>query len=170
MHIVLTPAQAVTLHGWLNPREMLTWQDVVNNENITFTHCRACNISLKNLHKIQGTIAPWLEHGAVTMGQAVEMSEFWEVNLIPDFHVDLSDVLSMQLTPEQLRKVSVTYDALLNLGMTPATMQLFGFTLTQWMNIGLQRKHLQYMTDAHIVTLFGMTRQNCECAFAIQQK
>lgn len=167
VQIQLTSGQAVTLHGWMKPRDTLTWQDIMDNENLTFDLCRKCSIQPKQLHKLQPDILSWIQDGGVTLKNVPEMKDIWTINLVKDFKADLADILNLKSSCEELQKMQVTYDCLLALGMTPATMQLFGFTLMNWHMLGLTREHLRYMTDAHIVTLFATSRQNCESSLSM---
>ena len=64
----------------------------------------------------------------------------------------------MHWTPEILKQLNVTYDQLRVRGMTPVVMQHFGFTLSQWMNLGFHEDHAANMDDESTQVLFEMRR------------
>lgn len=163
--ITLTAGQSVSLHGWLSPRQTLTWRDVCDNETITFEKCRACNISLKQLHQLQSDVKQWVAHGSVSFRHAYDMHRIWQINPLADMKADLADILSMQWGSETIRSLNITYTDLRRVGMTPETMQLFGFTLAGWTSLGFTPSDLNVITDAQIAALFGMTRQMVQSCF-----
>ena len=162
MPISLTPGQAVFLHGWWNPVGTLSWSDVVAKDSITFDRCRAANLSPKQLHALQADISAWVQHGGVTIRHAAEMADHWRFHALRDLKADLADVLAQRFSSQTLRKLGVTYDDLLAIGMSPESMVFFGFTVLGWTNLGFTRQHLRSFSDAQIHVVFALTRPAAE--------
>jgi hypothetical protein len=165
MPIRLTPGQSVYLHGWFTPLETLSWGDVVAKPAITFDRCRSANLSLAQLHALQPDGAEWVRHGEVGLRHAEDMAGLWGLHPLADLRADLADLLALRPASAALRKMGVTYDDLVGVGMTPETMVLFGFTALGWASLGLRRGHLAHFTDAQIHYVFGLTRAAAEHCF-----
>jgi hypothetical protein len=165
MPVRLTPGQSVYLHGWWTPLETLSWGDVVAKEAITFDRCRAANLSLAQLHALQPDGAEWVRHGGVGLRHAEDMAALWRLHPLADLRADLADLLALRPASAALRKMGVSYDDLVGVGMTPETMVLFGYTALGWASLGFRRSHLALFTDAQIHYVFGLTRAAAEHCF-----
>eukprot|EP00961_Rhodomonas_salina_P296281 3936202-Rhodomonas_salina.1 len=150
MPLQLSPGQAVTLHGWLRPRQTLRWADVVDSPHITYDRCRVARLAPKSLQQLQPSVPEWIAHGGVLLAHAPELAGVWDFDLVTDFRVDLADVLSMRWHADTLRRLRVTYEDLVGIGLTPETMHLFGFSLLGWASLGFRCAHLAALGDAHI--------------------
>jgi hypothetical protein len=56
-------------------------------------------------------------------------------------------------------KMGVTYDDLLELGLTPDTMTLLNYTLMMWATMGFRRQHAEVIPPNTLYRLFGLTKQ-----------
>lgn len=162
MPITLTPGQAVSIHGWATPRLSLRWRDVADRHDLTYGLCRKLGLTPRDLHRLQPSIAEWVQHGAAGVEHALEMHELWDLHPIRDLRADLADILSLRWGSETLARMRVTYEDLIQAGMTPATMRLFGLTVAGWISLGFSRQHLATMTDADVHAVFLLTRQEVE--------
>jgi hypothetical protein len=158
MRIVLTAGQAVLAHGWWKAREFLTWGDVLNNEKLTFAYLKEnLGISEQNLYNLQPDLQSWIKTRKAVLKDCPMMT-LWNAHPISDFAADLADLISMRWQAEQYKKMGVFYDNLLELGLTPETMILFGFTLMNWMQIGFTKTHCEVLPDHITYRLFSMTK------------
>lgn len=158
MRIVLTAGQAVLAHGWWKAREYLTWGDVLNNEKLTFEYLNTTlGISEYSLHNLQPDLQAWIRASRAKIEDCPLMS-LWDAHPIKDFGADLADLVRMRWQVEQYKKMGIFYDSLLELGLTPETMILFGFTLLNWMQIGFTKKHCEGIPEHIINRLFTMTK------------
>ena len=165
MPLRLTPGQSVFLHGWWAPSETLSWSDVVAKDAITFDRCRAAKLTLKQLHDLQPDGAAWIRHGGVTLAHAADMADLWHVHPIRDLRADLADIIAMRPPSATLRRMGVSYDDLVAVGMSPETMVLFGYTTLGWATVGFRQHHLANFSDAQIYHLFALTRPSAEQCF-----
>jgi hypothetical protein len=66
----------------------------------------------------------------------------------------------MHWPQEALARMGVDYEELLGLGLTPETMNLFGYTLMMWASVGLRRAHAEAIPANTLFRLFGMAKQD----------
>jgi hypothetical protein len=165
LQMQLTPGQSTFIHGWFTPKPSLRWNDVVESPGITFARCKQANVSLRQLYQLQPDVSEWIRFGGVTLDNVAEMHETWDIDVFRDFKADLADVLRFRWGSEVLRRIHVTYERLIENGMTAETMRMFGFTLLGWINLGFKQAHIQGFTDLQIISVFGMTRQVAESCF-----
>jgi hypothetical protein len=59
-----------------------------------------------------------------------------------------------------LTRIGVDYEELLTLGLTPETMNLFGYTLMMWSSIGFRRAHAEAIPVNTLFRMFGMAKQD----------
>lgn len=160
----LSPLQAVNIFGWLRPRRVLRWTDVVDSESITFSSLREVGLSNKQLFSLQPDVAEWVKHGGVVLQDAVVMKE-WNVHPIRDMKADLGDLMALHWSAASLRSMNVSYSDLVSLGLGPDNMHMFGYTLLGWHSLGLTYQDVKKMTDAQIARVFCTTRQVTEKCF-----
>ncbi len=165
MKIPLTPGQMVTIHGWMTPKETLSWTDVLYNERLTFSflHCHAC-ISKEHLHRLQPDITAWVSAKRVEL-QDAPMLTLWGAHPIRDLKADLGDLINLGWKAAAMQKAGVTYTDLLEAGMTPASMILFGYTLYDWSTLGFTEPDASGLTAPELGRLFGLTRADVSRCF-----
>ena len=158
MRIVLSPGQAVLAHGWVRAREYLTWGDVLNNDKLTFAFMHTgLGISDITLHNLQPDLQSWIKNKKVELEDCPKLG-LWDAHPIKDFQADLADLIRMKWQAEQYKKMGVFYDTLQELGLTPETMTLFGFTLMNWIQIGFTRTHCEQIPENILFRLFTMSK------------
>jgi hypothetical protein len=159
MRISLTPGQAVTIHGWLRARQTLTWTDVLTIKDLHFHTLLSYNVSEQDLYILQPDLQAWVRAGRATLSDCPKMRP-WDAHPIRDFKADLADVVSMHWPQDLLARMGVDYDELLTLGLTPETMNLFGFTLMMWSSLGFRRAHAEDIPANTLSRMFGMAKQD----------
>jgi hypothetical protein len=158
MKITITPGQAVTIHGWMKARTVLTWGDVLNNDKLTFAFLMGtCRLTEHQLHMLQPDLQAWIKYKRAFLEDSPWMT-VWDVNPIQDFKADLADLIRMKWQSETLHKLGVTYEELVRLGLTHDTMLLFGLTLMGWSQVGFCRQHADAIPDSTLYKLFGMPK------------
>ena len=159
MKIPLTAGQAVTIHGWLRPKETLSWTDVLANGALTmeFLH-KTTNIPKELLHRMQPDISAWLKAGRVTLEEAPSFLSVWAAHPIRDLKADLADVAAFGWNAKTMRTSGVTYCDLKDAGMTYETMALFGYTLYEWSTLGFSKTDAEGVPALALARLFGMTK------------
>ena len=147
LKIPLTPGQSVTIHGWLKPKETLSWTDVLANGNLTMQYLTQT-----------ANITAWLKAGRVTLEEAPGFLTVWAAHPIKDLRADLADIAAFRWKAKTMRASGVTYSDLREAGMTHETMGLFPFTLYEWSTLGFSRTDAEAV-PAHVLgRLFGMTK------------
>ena len=159
MRISLTPGQAVTIHGWMRARQALTWGDVLTNEALDFGRLLSFNLAEQDLYVLQPDLQAWIRPGKAALADCPKMRA-WDAHPIKDFKADLADLVGTHWPHETLTRMGVTYDDLLGLGLTPETMNLFGYTLMMWASIGFRRSHADVIPPNTLFRLFGMAKQD----------
>jgi hypothetical protein len=157
MRLKLTPGQAVYLHGWLSARRVLRWADILANPSLTFERMRSANLTAHSLHQLQPDVSAWTRYRRAQLEDCPAM-EPWSAHPIKDFHADLADLIALRWTPELLVRMGVTYSDLVDIGLNPANMALFDFTLLAWAHIGLSREDVHRIPEPALARLFGMPR------------
>jgi hypothetical protein len=159
MRIPLTPGQAVTIHGLWRARESLTWGDVLTNDTLTFPTLLSFNITEQNLYILQPDLQAWVKTNKATLQDCPRMRA-WDAHPIKDFKADLADLIGTRWTHDTMLKVGVAYDELQGLGLTPETMNLFGFTLMMWHEIGFRRAHAELIAPNTLFRMFSMSKHD----------
>lgn len=90
--LLLTATQSCKLHGWTNPRRLLTWSDIQNNPAITFQRCLQAGISTDQLHHLQPDAERWVQASKVTMQDVPHMLA-WPLHPVLHFRADISDLV-----------------------------------------------------------------------------
>lgn len=157
MRIALSPGQAVSIHGWLRARQTLTWGDVLTQEGLTFSKLLSFNLGEQDLYVLQPDLQAWTRQGKATLADCPRMRA-WDAHPIRDFKADLADLVGMHWPHEALTRMGVTYEDLLQLGLTAETMNLFGFTLMMWASLGFRRPHAEATPPNTLYRLFGMAK------------
>ena len=160
-HIPLTPGQSVTIHGWLRPRDTLTWTDVLANGSLSmeFLHTKT-KITKELLHRMQPDIKAWLNAGRVSVEETPSFMHLWTAHPIKDLNAGLDDMIRFQWDAKTMRAAGVTYADLCEAGMTCETMAVFGYTLYDWSTLGFGRPQAEAIGLADTWRLFKMQKQD----------
>lgn len=159
MRISISPGQAVTIHGWLRARQALTWGDVLFVKTLTYQTLLSYNVPEQDLYILQPDLQAWIRAGRATLADCPRMRA-WDAHPIRDFKADLADLVSMHWPHDTLTRMGVDYEELLGLGLTPETMNLFGFTLMMWSALGFRRAHAETMPANTLLRMFGMPKHD----------
>jgi hypothetical protein len=159
MRINLTAGQAVSIHGWLRARQVLTWGDVLVNETLTFSSLLSYNLSEQDLYVLQPDLQAWVRAGKASLQDCPRMRP-WDAHPIKDFKADLSDIIRAEWPIETMTRVGVTYEDLQGLGLTPEAMPLMNYTLMMWATLGFKRYHAERVPHNTLFNLFGMSKQD----------
>jgi hypothetical protein len=165
MRIKLTSGQSVTIHGWMNPRDTLSWGDVLGDEGLTFSFLHDyTHISPVLLHRLQPDIGAWVSAKRVDLIDIPLLSP-WGAHPIRDLKADLGDLVNMPWKAHDMRAVGVTYSDLVEAGMTPDSMILFGYTLYDWSTLGFSEADAIDFSAPALGRLFGLTRADVSRCF-----
>ena len=155
----ITSLQSVRFFGlWNQPRRVVVWEDITAKcyswrklrEDMMFT--------AKDLRRIQPSAEEWGLRGALQLRDLPDMTCF-PVNPFVHLHADLAEVWSMGWSADVLRSLGVTYDQLRSKGMNVEVMKHFGFTLSQWLNMGMRDAHVGSFSDDECAYVLDLPRE-----------
>lgn len=175
MSIALTPAQAVKIHGWIQPSRRLSWEQVCQRDDLTFYSlfvvlCDGIHTpshrqhAVATLHTLQPSLQEWICRGKVTLEDCEVLHMKWDVNFTRDFpNMSIGNILMANMSHEAMVRCKMDVDILINQsGMTPDIMSLFHFSPRQWVQLGLRYDHIKDMSDALMCKVFGVPRHMVE--------
>ena len=190
LSVPLSAAQAVRVHGWLNPHRWLSWDTLTRRRDLTFSKTlallkgdkrvvvlRSENNShhverdrenytavLHMLYALQPNVCQWILEEKVTITDYEQLHTLWVVDPLTDFggQIKIGELLLAGLSFEALKGCRLTVDALFGCGMTAENMSLFRFTLHQWLDLGLGSKHLDAFSFSNTELVFGVTKHSLE--------
>ena len=159
MSISLTPGQACYIHGWFHAKDSLTWNDIVQNPNITLGSLLDAKITLPQMHFLQGDLKKWTEHRKISKSEIHHTIGLWETDFIETFKLDIGDICSLRFCPDQLLQMSIDFHRLQEMGLTGENMSLFRhITLKGWYDLGMTRSAAQDYSDAQLYRCFKMRK------------
>ena len=130
----LTPLQSVQIFGWMSPRSILTWDDVLRLR-LSFDALLGHGMRVSELILIQPDPSQWVAHGGVGLSHARSMT-LWPANPFVHMGADLGDVLAQKYSAEELVSMGVDYAQLVKYGLTAQTERMFKFSSYEWSLLG----------------------------------
>lgn len=158
--ILLTPAQRVLVHGWMDPKPLLTWEDVCNDSKKR----SACDyiqmgISQEDLKRIQPNVMEWVDNERVSF-KDVPLLTSWPLNPITHLNATLLDILERRYDHAVLKKIGIRYIDLKKLHMQPRIMNMFAFTEKEWYDLGFTVEDLRKMSEQDVMVAFQKSKES----------
>lgn len=167
MHVVyLTPSQSVCIHGWLNPKRTLCWNDVCKSPWIDVKLLARAGISQDDMAGVQPDILEWISEKGVSFDDVPLMTRF---PLHPIRHLggDISSLVEHRYSSRTLSDIGFTFGSLtIELGMRPQWMKMLSFTTTEWIRMGMTRADVDCMAPDDVRLVFGVHKERLAMAFA----
>lgn len=158
--VLLTPTQRVLVHGWLNPKPFLTWEDVCSDPKKRgardYIHM---GITQDDLARIQPDVMEWVNHERVTLDD-VPLLTSWPLHPITHFDATLLDILEKRYDHVVLKKVGIRYSDLKKLHMQPRIMNMFAFTEKEWHDLGFTVEDLRKMSEQDAAVAFQKSKDS----------
>lgn len=156
--ILVNPRQSVAIFGiWDQPRQVLEWQDVTARNMTWRTLRESLQFEADQLRRLQPDPIEWVSRASITMQDLPDMTCF-PVHPFQHLRADLAELWSMRWSADTLKQLDVSFEQLRAKGMNPHVMQHFGFTLGQWMTLGMTKKHVESMEDDCLRRCFDMSK------------
>lgn len=153
--LVLTPLQSIRIHGWLNPKRILTWDDVVKSDNITVQKLvESAGFTQAMLVELQPDIHEWITHKYVSYDDVPYMVGF-PLDPITHLHGDISTLVTYNYGCHVLLKIGLTFRRLKQLHIDARWMKMLNMTLREWVTLGLTIADVNAMTDGDVLDVFG---------------
>lgn len=162
--IKLTAEQCAQLYGFLSTKpRILRWSDVIEKgSGITFRKCVDAKVDIAKLYNMQCDLQQWIHYEKVTVDDCGDLAP-WRPNPFLDFQCHVGDLIMRKhvLTHAVLVRGGVTFELLWDrFGLTPAVMAMVRYTPEQWIELGLQPKHVEALGDEHWALVFrGRSRK-----------
>lgn len=155
--VEITPYQSICLFGWLRqPILTLSWQDV-KAMNFTWRQLQAHGLAAEQLKTLQPEVKEWIQRGGIQLADIPHMTVF-PVNPLTDFGVDLAELWALKCDVALMRRMGITYEDLLNKGLTPQIMKAFGFTMGGWVELGFGEEQARVLTEDEAQLVFSVGR------------
>lgn len=161
MAIELDPYQSVMIHGWFHPSSVLTWKTVASNDTLTWYYLRSIGLSAEKLKRLQPDPVEWVRYGDVSLPMVTDMLCF-PVHPIRHLHADISDLWQMQFPSQVLESMGVSYQQLIDIGMTKEIMARWCFSLNRWRSMGFCLEDLVGWTERDCVHVFHLSLQQTQ--------
>ncbi len=155
---------ALFSHNVFHAKRTLTWSDIVHpsNPGITFRACVNAGVEISKLYNMQRELEEWISHGKVCVEDCRDLAP-WSPNPFFHFGCHIGDLVVKRsvLTHAVLKRGGVTFEVLWErYGLTPELMGLVKFTPEQWIELGLEERHLAYFSsDKQWQEVFGNLRR-----------
>ena len=156
--VEITPWQSVRLFGWLRqPTMTLCWTDIKQHA-FTWRQLRALDIEPEQLKTIQPSVAEWIQRGGILITDIPDMTVF-PVNPLTDFGVDLSELWSLKCDCGTMKRMGITYEQLIDKGITPQIMAAFNMPLSSWVDLGFNQQHANLLSDTESIHVFSVPQK-----------
>jgi hypothetical protein len=152
--VLLTPKQSVTIHGWLNPKRMLSWKDIRADSRITPELCHGCGVDDSMLYIVQPSLQAWIDVCGVSFKDVKYMTR-WPLHPFRDLHGYIPDLISNKYDAALLHKLGIDYQVLVDNSMSVEWMKMFNFSNKDWVSLCFNPST---MSDHNISLIFDTDR------------
>jgi len=152
--LLLTPLQSCTLHGWLNPRRSLHWDDVAKSKDMTLESLLSSGLTAIDLKMIQPDVLAWIKHKQVGLSEVASMVE-WPLHPVLHLRANIGDLATMHFPPALLRRLGITYEFMRSqMRMDDDWMKIMHYGPGEWANIGFGRSQAVAMGRKRVEWVF----------------
>ena len=153
----LTPTQSLSIYGWRKPLRILNWAVVADREDLTFRKLFGLGLTEKQLFHLQTNKELWIRDKGLSL-QDITLVPSWKIHVTRDMHATLPQIAMMNLSGEFLQHTGVTFQDLVDAGLTLNLMLILRLSLMSWVQLGLHRGFLKDLTDVQSIALFQMPK------------
>ena len=153
--IELTPTQAVSIYGYLKPLRILNWKTVADREDLTFKKLYKLGLTERQLSHLQSNKHLWVRDKGLKL-EDITLVPSWKLHVTRDMHATLPEIAMMNLTFEYLQHSGVTFQDLVDAGLTVNLMPILRLNLMSWVQLGLHMDFLKDITDAQSIAQFNI--------------
>ncbi len=152
--LLLTPLQSCTLHGWLNPRRTLHWDDVAKSKDMTLKKLMGSGLTASDLKTMQPDVLLWIKHKGVGLADVPSMVE-WPLHPVQHLRANIGDLATMHFSPALMQRLGITYTFLRTyMRMNDDWMKLLHYTPAEWAAMGFGRDQAVAMGRKRIEWVF----------------
>jgi hypothetical protein len=107
--ILLNPLQSIKIHGWLNPKRTLCWEDVLRYDELTVMNLVDDGmLRREDLKLIQPNIYEWIEKKYVSYEDVPYMTCF-PLDPIIHLHGDISTLATYKYSFEVMQEIGMNF-------------------------------------------------------------
>lgn len=112
------------------------------------------------MYTLQPNIMEWISNKKVALVDYEVMHTKWIVNPVTDFggRVRIGEVLQAGLSYNAIKGCNLSVDALFSIGMTVDIIPLFRLSIDQWIQLGMQKRHVEKMTTGQVFSAFQLSK------------
>lgn len=150
----LTPVQSCQIHGWLNPRRTLHWDDVVGNNHMTLSSLIQNGLTAADLKTLQPDVRMWIKHKNVGLRDVPSMVE-WPLHPVQHLRANLGDLATAHYQPALMLRLGITYEYLRQgMRMDDDWMRVLRYKPNEWAEIGFGRDQAVAMGRRRVEWVF----------------
>lgn len=154
--ICLSAQQNIIIHGIWSMKRTLDWETVKERGlTVSFLSKKAC-LTEDDFFILQSDASQWVQNNLCCIQDCKALSRL-PLNPVSGLKVTVDKLFGFSCS--DLLLFGVKYDEMKDAGMTPVMMNLFHFSLSEWMDLGFSVLHLQTLTSVETNSLFGMDKQ-----------
>lgn len=154
--IHLTPLQSCSLHGWLNPKRTLHWDDVKDNPQLSVRKFLHNGLTPAQLKELQPDVQAWIDYKGLSFNDVEALSD-WPLHPIHHLHGDLSSLATMHYPPRVLSKLDITFDFMRDvLNMDDNWMVVLRYNPKEWGEMGFRKHHAVEMGRNRVERVFDV--------------
>ena len=107
--------------------------------------------------KLQGDKSMWIMYKRLELSDILVLPS-WKLHVTKDFHAHITAIAMLNLTHEFLQYTGVTFEDLVEAGLTVNLMMLLKLSLNAWIQLGATVEFMQSMQDTQSMALFGIPK------------
>jgi len=153
----LSAQQSVSIYGYKQPLRVLNWKVVADRDDLTFKRLYGLGLSEKQLLVLQPDKNIWIQEKNLQLSD-ITLVPSWKVHVTRDMHATIVEIAMLNLSPEFMQHTGVTFEDLVEAGLTLNLMMILKFNLTSWVHLGLYREFLTDLTDVQSIALFSLPK------------
>ena len=153
----LTPSQAIRIYGYWSPLRLLDWRVISDREDLTFKKLYSLGLTEKQLYRVQSNKDKWIRDKGLTL-EDLKFVPSWRVNPIRDMHATILQIAMLNPSAEFLINSGVTFQDLVNVGLTLNLMAVLRMSLMDWIRLGLHQDFLRDCNDTQSIALFQLPK------------
>jgi hypothetical protein len=167
----LDPVQSCRIHGWMNPKRTLSWDDLCNggsggSKGLTLSRCLEEGLSAEDLRTLQPDVGMWVKHKGVSFEDVCSMTA-WPLHPVHDLRGNISDLASMHYPASVLRDLGITYAYLRDdMHMDDEWMRMMRYTPAEWAVLGMKKQDVVDMGRQRVSDVFQMEYEGLHLAIA----
>ena len=155
--IDLTPSQSIAVNGYWTPLKIINWRVISDREDLTFKKLYSLGLTEKQLYRVQANKDKWIKEKGFTL-EDIALVPTWKVNPIRDLNAGILQIAMLNPSAEFLLNSGVTFQDLVDVGLTLNLMAVLRLSLMNWINLGLHQIFLRECTDTQSIALFHLPK------------